>query len=306
MASAAELDQDQNYRVPHGFFTSGLSETDPAVEGAIHDELRREADPDRADRVGKYRQQGGARGPGLGAHQQICRRLSRAPLLPGLRAVGRGRDAGHRARQEIVRLPVRQRPAAFGRAGQWRGDAGAAQARRHDYGPQPRRRRPPHPRRAAGPVGQMVQRHPVRRSPRRSSGRFRRGRAAGEGASAQADHRRRLGLSAPFRLRPLPRDLRRGRRAADGRHGAFRRPGRGRRAPDAVRFCRRRHDDHAQDAARPARRHGADRRRGHRQEDQLGSLPGPAGRPADARHRRQGGRVSTRRCSPSSRPMRRP
>jgi glycine hydroxymethyltransferase len=34
------------------------------------------------------------------------------------------------------------------------------------------------------------------------------------------------------------------------------------------------HDHHAQDAARPARRHGADRRRGDRQEDQLGVFPG--------------------------------
>ena len=85
------------------------------------------------------------------------------PLLPGLRAIRHGRDAGDRAREEAVRLPVRQRPAAFGRAGQRRGDAGAAEARRHDHGPQPRRRRAPHPRRAAGAVGQVVQRRPVRR-----------------------------------------------------------------------------------------------------------------------------------------------
>jgi len=42
MASAADLEQKQSYRVPHGFFTSRLSEIDPAVEDAIHDELRRE------------------------------------------------------------------------------------------------------------------------------------------------------------------------------------------------------------------------------------------------------------------------
>src|SRR5258707_14689316 len=42
MATAADLKHPENYRVPHGFFTSGLSETDPAVEDAIHDELRRE------------------------------------------------------------------------------------------------------------------------------------------------------------------------------------------------------------------------------------------------------------------------
>ena len=46
----------------------------------------------------------------------------------------------------------------------------------------------------------------------------------------EADHRRRLGLSAHHRLPRFPRNLRRGRRAADGRHGAFRRAGRRRRA----------------------------------------------------------------------------
>src|SRR3954447_14412872 len=42
MATAPELDHDQNYRVPHGFFTSGLSDTDPAVENAVRAELTRE------------------------------------------------------------------------------------------------------------------------------------------------------------------------------------------------------------------------------------------------------------------------
>jgi glycine hydroxymethyltransferase len=42
MATAADLDRDTSYRVPPGFFTEGLSETDPAVEDAIRDELKRE------------------------------------------------------------------------------------------------------------------------------------------------------------------------------------------------------------------------------------------------------------------------
>jgi glycine hydroxymethyltransferase len=42
MATAPELDQDQNYRVPRGFFTSGLSEIDPAVDDAIRLELNRQ------------------------------------------------------------------------------------------------------------------------------------------------------------------------------------------------------------------------------------------------------------------------
>ncbi len=44
MASAAELDRDQHYRVPHGFFTSGLGEIDPAVDDAIRLELERQRD----------------------------------------------------------------------------------------------------------------------------------------------------------------------------------------------------------------------------------------------------------------------
>src|SRR5437016_14621623 len=42
MATAADVERDTNYRVPRGFFTSGLAETDPAVEEAVRDELRRE------------------------------------------------------------------------------------------------------------------------------------------------------------------------------------------------------------------------------------------------------------------------
>src|SRR5260221_7335919 len=46
MATAADIKHDpkdnRTYRVPDGFFTSGLGEIDPAVDDAIHDELRRE------------------------------------------------------------------------------------------------------------------------------------------------------------------------------------------------------------------------------------------------------------------------
>jgi glycine hydroxymethyltransferase len=42
MATAPEIDEDHRYRVPHGFFTSGLSEVDPAVEDGIRAELHRE------------------------------------------------------------------------------------------------------------------------------------------------------------------------------------------------------------------------------------------------------------------------
>ena len=92
-------------------------------------------------------------------------------------------------------------------------------------------------------------------------------------------------------FRALPRNLRRSRRAADGRHGAFRRAGGRRRASVAVPARPCRHHHHAQDAARPARRRHPVRRRGDRQEAQLGGVPRHAGRPADACDRRQGGRL---------------
>ena len=60
--------------------------------------------------------------------------------------------------------------------------------------------------------------------------------------------------------------------------------------PSPVGIAAFRHQHHAQDAARPARRHHPDRRRA-REGDQLGGVPRPAGRAADARDRRQGGGV---------------
>src|SRR5205085_7944835 len=42
MATVADLKPEASYRVPHGFFTSGLGETDPAVEEAIRLELHRQ------------------------------------------------------------------------------------------------------------------------------------------------------------------------------------------------------------------------------------------------------------------------
>ena len=103
-----------------------------------------------------------------------------------------------------------------------------------------------------------------------------------ERAPAEAAARRLVGLPAPARLRALPRDRRRGRRAADGRHGALRRARRRRPAPQPGAVRRRRHDDDPQDARRRARRHDP-LPRGVREEDQLGGLPRPAGRPARAR-----------------------
>ena len=95
---------------------------------------------------------------------------------------------------------------------------------------------------------------PVRGLARRPPDRHGRGRAAGQGAPAEAAARRLVGLPARARLPALPRDRRRGRRAADGRHGALRRPRRGGHPPEPGPVRRRRHHDRPQDPRRPALR----------------------------------------------------
>ena len=61
MATAADVEQRHNYRVPHGFFSSGLSEDQARGRGWHPRGAAARADPDRADRVREYRQQGGPR-----------------------------------------------------------------------------------------------------------------------------------------------------------------------------------------------------------------------------------------------------
>ena len=81
-----------------------------------------------------------------------------------------------------------------------------------------------------------------------------RGRAPRQGAPPEAAAGGLVGLSARAGLPALPRDRRRGRRAADGRHGALRRPGGRGRAPEPGAVRRRRHHDRPQDPRRPALR----------------------------------------------------
>ena len=127
------------------------------------------------------------------------------------------------------------------------------------------------------------------------------------GGAAQDDHRRRERLLPRHRLRPLPRDRRLGRRVPVRRHRA---PGGPHRqgAPPLAPAPRPRRDHHdPQDPARPARRphpHGPGLREPLRPEggeerthvhDERASRqdghPRHPGRRADARRRRQGGRL---------------
>ena len=117
--------------------------------------------------------------------------------------------------------------------------------------------------------------------------RLRRGARPGERGAPEADRLRRLRVSAHRRGRPFPRDRRRGRRAADLRHGALLGPRRRRAPSEPGAALRLRHLDDAQDARRAARRVRA-LPRGARRQGRPRQFPGHAGRAADAHDRRQG------------------
>ncbi len=163
-------------------------------------------------------------------------------------------------------------------------------ARRHDRRPEPGARRPPHDGQPRELLRQALPGGAVRRPARGRADRPRPGARPLPGASPEAARRRRVGLSEGDRLQALPRDRRRVRVSPDGRHRASGWAGRGGTPPDADPPRRLRDDDHAQDAPGAAGRHGhvpGRARPGARQ----GRDARHAGRAADARDRREGGRV---------------
>ena len=89
-----------------------------------------------------------------------------------------------------------------------------------------RRRRPPHPRLPPEHQRQDVPPALLRHRPRDRAARLRQGARGRPGVPAAGADRRLLGLPAAGELRQDARDRRRGRRHADGRHGALRRSGR--------------------------------------------------------------------------------
>ncbi len=95
----------------------------------------------------------------------------------------------------------------------------------------------------------------------------RHGRGGGyrQKAPPQAHHRGRLGLCAGDRLQTFPRDRRRSGRVLHGGYGPFCGARGGGRASQPARPRPCRDHDHAQDAARPARRHDPVARCGPRQ-----------------------------------------
>ena len=120
-------------------------------------------------------------------------------LLRRLRGRRRDRAARDRPREVALRRRARERPAARGRAGEHGRLLRAAAAGRHDPGAPARPRRPPDPRPQGELLGPALLGRPLRRLARDEPGRLRRGARAREGAPAEADRLRRLGLPADRR-----------------------------------------------------------------------------------------------------------
>ena len=287
-----------------------LAETDPEIAGAIRDERHRQNSGLELIASENFVSRAVLEAAGLGADQQVRRRLPGQALLRRLRVRRRRRARGDRPREGALRRRPRQRAAAFRRAGQHGGLPDAAQAGRHRPRHEPRARRPPDARPSAQFLRQALHDRALRRAQDGRADRLRRARAARRRAPAEDDHRRRQRLSARHRLRADPRGGRSRRRAGLHRHGAHRRPGRGGRASEPGAALRLRHDDDAQDAARAARRAGA-LPRAVREGSRSQRLPGRAGRTADAHHRGQGrllqgsGGAGVRRLPASDRRQRR-
>ena len=155
------------------------------------------------------------------------------------------------------------------------------QGARHGAGP----RRPPDPRLAGERVRHVVQLWATRSTARPSSSTWT-GSATWPRPAAE-DHPGRLHrVPTRDRLRGVPRDRRRGRRAAVGRRLALHRAGRRRRVPVAGPVRRRRHLHDAQGAAGPARRDDPVQGRAC-EGDRQGRVPDDAGRPDREQHRRR-------------------
>jgi hypothetical protein len=148
-----------------GFFTESLASRDPELFGSRSPIGTRPPAPrDRADRIGKHRLPRRDGGAGVGDDQQIRRRLSGQALLRRLPVSSTSPKTWRStapASCSAAALPTCSRTRA---ARPTRACSGADQARRHHPWDVAGCRRPPDPRRRPEPVGQVVQRHPVRRA----------------------------------------------------------------------------------------------------------------------------------------------
>jgi glycine hydroxymethyltransferase len=210
---------------PHrdaGFFTESLESRDPEIFAAIEKELGRQRD--EIELIASENIVSAA----VMAAQGSVMTNKYAEGYPGRRYYGGceyvdiAENLAIDRAKALFGVRLRQRAAQFRQPGEPGRVPGAADPRRHDPGHEPRRGRAPDPRREAQPVGQVVQRHPVRRAPQDLQIDY------DQIAELTAEHKPKMiiaGGSAIPRIidfRPDARDRRHGGRLPAGGHGAFR------------------------------------------------------------------------------------
>jgi glycine hydroxymethyltransferase len=147
-----------------GFFSTGLEESDPEIFAAIEKELGRQRD--EIELIASENIVSAA----VMAAQGSVMTNKYAEGYPGRRYYGGcefvdiAENLAIDRAKALFGVRLRQRAAQFRQPGQPGRVPGAAATGRHDPGHEPRRRRAPDPRREAQPVGQVVQRDPVRRA----------------------------------------------------------------------------------------------------------------------------------------------
>ena len=211
--------------------------------------------PHRADRVGELRQPARARGTGLGADEQVRRRLSRASATTAAANTSTSPSSWRSIARRSCSAPTMPTCSRTRARRRTRPRISRCSIRRHDPRHEPRPRRPSDARREGQFLRQAVQGGAVRARSRNRRDRLRAGRAARAGTPSEADHRRLFGVFARHRL---------GSASARSpmRVGAYFLVDMAHVAglvaagiyPSPVPHRRRRHDDDAQDAARSARR----------------------------------------------------
>ena len=251
MSMATKTDTPSRWRT--------LAETDPEIAAAICARSASAEQRARADRVGELRQPGRARSGRLGADQQVRRRAIRASATTAAASSSTSSSAApSSARRQLFGAEHANVQPHSGAQANMAVYFDAAQAGRHGARHEPRARRPPH----ARPSAELL-RASSTRSSRTASARTTSGSTTTSSSGSPHEHKPKMiivGASAYPRVidfARIARGRRRDRRAGRDRHGAHRRPGRGRRASEPGAALRLRHDDDAQDAARTARRHGA-------------------------------------------------
>ena len=201
----------------HRFFSAPLAETDPELADALRAELVRQQDGIELIASENIVSAAVLEAQGSVLTNKYAEGYPGRRYYGGCAEVERAETPGHRARQQALRLLLRQRAAAFRRAGQPGRVPRPPPARRHHPGHEPGRRRPPHPRRRAQPLRQVVPRRCNMASAARTACSTTRSwsgwRARSKPKLIIAGGSR---LSAHHRLRPHPPGRGRGRRHLHG------------------------------------------------------------------------------------------